>query len=98
MSKYSQLRAIMGQVEDYNDKTKYGRVLKWYNDSCGLEKPVRDKMAGELLEKLIAAGVYYVQRVQVRNARGSTFRDGDCISFDDGDKVCIYIDKIPNLS
>ena len=39
MSKYSQLRSIMGGNEHYNDKTKYGRVLKWYNDSCGLSKP-----------------------------------------------------------
>jgi hypothetical protein len=101
MSKYSQLRAIMGGTEDYNDKTKTGRVLKWYNDSCGLNKPVRDRLAGELLEKLINHGIYYVQRVQVRNARGTASRGTEngiiCIDFEDDDKVCVYIDCIPNL-
>jgi len=101
MSKYSQLRSIMGGNEHYNDKTKYGRVLKWYNDSCGLSKPERDKMAGELLERLIEQGVYYVQRVQVRNAKGTASRGYEegmmFVHFDDDDKICVYIDAIPNL-
>lgn len=101
MSKYSQLRALMGGIESYNDKTKYGRVLKWYNDSCGLAKPERNKIAGELLERLIDAGVYYVQRVQVRNAKGTASRGTEkgmmFIDFDDDDKICVYIDAIPNL-
>lgn len=99
MSKYAQLRAIMGGTEDYNDKTKYGRVLKWYADSCGLPKPQRDEMAGAILERLIEKGVYYVQRVQVRNAKGSASRaiPGGlmCINFEDTDKICVYIDAIP---
>ncbi len=101
MSKYSQLRAIMGGTEDFNDKTKYGRVLKWYNDSCGLPKSERDEMAGDILEQLIDAGVYYVQRVQVRNAKGTASRGTEkgmmFIDFDDDDKICVYIDAIPNL-
>ncbi len=91
----------MGGTEDFNDKTKYGRVLKWYNDSCGLPKSERDEMAGDILEQLIDAGVYYVQRVQVRNAKGTASRGTEkgmmFIDFDDDDKICVYIDAIPNL-
>jgi phosphoserine aminotransferase len=94
MSKYAEIRALMGGQEDYNDKTKNGRVLKWYANTSGLPLAERKLQASQVLQKLIDAGVWYVQKVEVRNATGSAFRDGFSIVFQDDDKVCVHIDPI----
>jgi len=99
VSKYEQLRELMGGQEVFNDATKTGRVLKWYADSEGMPKGERDVLAAKIKERLVAAGAHYVQKVQVRNAKmsrnmwvGAQYK---VMTFDDFDKICVYIDKLP---
>jgi phosphoserine aminotransferase len=98
MSKYAEVRAVMGSEEAYNDKSKSGRVLKWYSNKSGLSLAERKLQASQVLQKLIDAGVWYVQSVAVRNAKASSVTfDGKgyrCIEWDDDDKICVHIDKI----
>jgi hypothetical protein len=101
MSKYAQLRALMGGTEQFNDKVSTGRVLKWFADTAGADKATRDKVAKEVREKLQHLG--YVQKVQVRNwktgrayyvGEGKGDNGGDYMvsSWLDTDKICVYVD------
>lgn len=97
MSKYDTLRGAMGCKEDYNDKTKYGRVLKWRSDGAPMDKVSRQKKAKEIFERLRARGLNYVTKVQVRSSiRTDIFMmaDGKFKSFEfpDDDKICVYVD------
>jgi hypothetical protein len=90
MSKYSDLYIAMGGPAVYNDKVSTGRVLKWYSPETGLSLSERKAQA-----RLIAARLKhlpYVQKVNVRNARGSAVRGNYFINFQDSDKICVYVD------
>ncbi len=98
MSKYAEVRAVMGSDELWNDRTKNGRVLKWYSNTVGATLAERKLQASQVLQRLIEAGVWYVQRVEVRNATvsgGRWFGDTYYSYTDqDDDKICIHIDPI----
>lgn len=93
-SKYDALRAAMGGQELWNDKTKTGRVLKWYADTSGATLEERKEMAAAIHKKLMAAGIQYVQRVQVKNATWSDYKYGQVYSGQDSDKICVFINPI----
>lgn len=89
MSKYQDLRDLMGGQEDFNDTVVVGerRSLKWITSDC-LELKERKALAAEIMQKLKAGGLTYVEKVVVRvwnaSGRGSAFRDND--------KICVYVD------
>ena len=96
MSKYAQLHAILGGPQAYNDKVRNGRVLKWRSDQMGQTLAERKMQAGKLLERLLKEGVYYVQKVEVRNAKIHAYDSFAQIgyTYDDMDKICVYVDAI----
>jgi len=71
MSKYAALRAVMGGIEQWNDKGTNGRILKWEASTVGADIKSRKAAAAEILEQLRAAGVSYVQKVMVSNSKTS---------------------------
>ena len=94
MSKYAQIRAIMGGQEEFNDKVKNGRVLKWFHNTVALDKEKRDLLASEIYKNLKGHGVTYVQKVQVRKYISYCISGGVAPLMPDTDKICVYIDNI----
>lgn len=90
MSKYSQIRSLMGRQEFWNDGGKYGRILKWYADTRGATKAERDAMAAEIMERLTAARAVGVQKVRVMNAVSNEYG----MKSADYDKICVYMDRM----
>ena len=96
MSKYDAVRNVMGEQEVYNDSAKNGRILKWFSPTRGATLAQRKALAAEVLQKLIENEVWYVQKVEVRNATSTYWSMSGAITYEDDDKICVYIDKIPN--
>jgi hypothetical protein len=82
MDKYSDLHALMGGLNTWNDKAKGGRILKWKADTQGASKKVRDVKAQAIFTRI--AHLPYVKRVEVKNWVSKGFVGPD--------KICVYID------
>lgn len=104
-SKYDNVRRLMdllgyGTGELYRDTASNGNViLKWYSKHKGQTLAQRKKEAAEVMECF--AGIHpfkngtfdYVTKVVVRNATASRVNCGVVETWQDLDKVCVYIDR-----
>ena len=93
MSKYARLFAAMGGNPDYRDVSKTGRIFKWYSKTTGMTLADRKMEAINIEQGLRKIGVPHIQKVNIRNATASSFNGLRAITFNDYDKICVYIDK-----
>lgn len=74
----------MGGHEVHNDRTKNGRVLKWYSNFSGAPIQERKIQSKKIFKELRSLGFYFVQKVEVKNAN----------TVQDLDRICVFIDPI----
>lgn len=93
-SKYHEIHAVMG-YHQFNNKIKNGRSLTWHGDIATSSVTERKELAGQILEKLIQAEIYYVQKVVVKNSYWTRHYSLDeSVTIQCGDNIHIHIDDI----
>ncbi len=89
MSKYAQLRTLMGGTEVFNTcRRGGGRSLRWNSKSIGMSPSERREAANKLFKELRDAGLHYIQKVEIKNMATTSSRIVDGKLVFNTTKVC----------
>lgn len=94
--KYADVCKVMGDVYFYNNKCSTGRILKFIPDLEAVattDAEERKAQAKAVLDKLVAAGIKGVQKVQVRmHTDYRVFGPDDIWESRAPNRICVYMD------